>query len=213
MLLDIFNQGVSHMKYLIGILFSLILSTTAQAQYSQEEMCDLIPRLYRGTPPLHVFFDAKDRGPLGITIRKTKFYSFSLEKEVPGGLIRLGHLGEIFKGFRNGNGYTTEQHGIYFDDGIQPDGRVLTKIFNFPRKTSPTSTSATWAIYKLCKQETCENPTAHLGEWQLQNDSIDLIRVNFADVFALYFSDSRTPPKLECLPGPFPHFEGPFERQ
>ncbi len=201
------------MKYVIGIFFGLILSTPSHAQYSQEEMCDLIPRLYRGTPPLHVFFDAKDRGPMGIPIRKTKFYSFSLEKEVQGGLIRLGHLGEIFKGFTSGNGYRTEQHGIYFDDGLQTDGRVLTQIFSFPRKIAPNSTSSNWAIYKLCRREPCDNPNVHLGEWEPQNDSIDFVRVNFADVFALYFNDSRTPPKLECLPGPIPAFEGPLERR
>lgn len=182
--------------------------------YTQEEMCDLIPRLYRGSIPAHVFFDAQDRGPFGTTVRKKRFYNFYLEKEVAGGVILLNDLGSLFKGFTSGSGYYTEQHSIYFQDAQRPNGRVLTKVFSFPKKVSPQFNESTWAIYKLCRKEVCrENPSVTLGEWELMSDFIDTVKINFGDVLALYFSDSRKPPTLECLPAPIGHFEGPFHRQ
>jgi hypothetical protein len=183
------------------IFWTLLLSTPlANAQYTAQQMCDEIPRAYR-TKQIHVFFDARDRQGPWLSLRsRTEMKNFSVTKEVAGGTILINKMGELFRGFQTGIGFFTDQHQIYFQNGQDEDGRVLTKIFEFPKKVPANANKPSWMIYKLCRYEPCDDENKQRGQWQNTTRYLDNIQIAHGDVFAFYYNRNRVPQDLNCLP-------------
>ena len=201
---------MSKLKILLVVLF---VSTSVHAEYTAQEMCDSIPRLYRAKQ-VHVFFDAKDRaGPLGSVRKKEEMKTFSLEVPLAGGTILWTRLGEIFRGFASGIGFYTTYENIYFQQANTPEGRVLTKIFGFPKKVPSTSTEPGWKNYQLCRYEPCPFEGMEKGEWKAVSRYVDTVSMKHGDVFALYYNRERVPPSLDCLPDRIVIGDGELDRQ
>ena len=190
----------------------LLFAGSAHAQFTAEQMCDKIPRFYRGEVPVHIFLDAYDfGGPFAQGRRKTEFYTFQIVRED----ILLTRLGQLFDDDDTTEGYVTTQNQIPYSFNVLPEGRVLTRIFSYPRRASKNPASDPWELYQLCRFDQCNAQNLSNGQWRIVQYNIDAKRIEKGDVFAFYYRKNRVPPTLNCsdklnqiqLP------DGPFERR
>jgi hypothetical protein len=162
---------------------ALLLSGSADAQYTSEEICS---KLSKTKQDVQVFFDAYDVDQ-GKTHNSFHVFKIGNAKK----------MGEFFDDVKQSSGYVTSQNNIPYEYQ-RFDQRLFTRFFNIPKVV--TKDQKYWNVYKLCKSASCSNPdksTVQKGDWHLTLGMDDQIIAN-QDVYYLIYPGKK-PAKVNCV--------------
>lgn len=194
------------MRRMVIFFLVILFSLTANAGWkwtqvwTAQDMCKYIPQEY-STEQAHLFFDAQDKTPIRTTYSKITYFTFPIVSQSNGETVHMDKLGDLFHGRKERKVNVIGNYKLWYREAITEKGRVLTKIYNFPRHAPDYARIPSWSIYKLCRSENCEGGIAK-GEWEKVTSYIDEVPMQSGDVFAFYYNMTRKPPKLECVTEP-----------